>query len=52
MMLLGTVMGTTTCYKDLCDYKNIDDKLYSFLTKLMQIEEDNFDKLKKFLKEI
>lgn len=52
MMLLGTVMGTTTCYKDLCDYKDVDDKLYTFLTKLMELEEGNFDILKKFLKEI
>ncbi|MBO5888675.1 MAG: hypothetical protein J6Q58_00870, partial [Clostridia bacterium] len=52
MMLLGTVMGTTTCYKDLCDYKGVDKKLYEFLNKLMNIEESNYDVLKKFLKEI
>lgn len=52
MMLLGTVMGTTTCYKDLCDYKDVNDELYSVLTKLISLEEDNFNKLKKYLKEI
>ena len=34
MMLLGTVMGTLTCYKDLCDYKDQEDKLYKVLEKL------------------
>lgn len=52
MMLLGTVMGTTTCYKDLCDYKGVNDRLYEILNKLMDIEESNFDVLKKFLKEM
>jgi len=52
MMLLGTVMGTTTCYKDLYDHKNVDEKLYRMLIDLMKIEESNFDILKKFLKEM
>ena len=52
MMLLGTVMGTTTCYKDLYGYKNVNSELYEKLNELMQIEESNFDILKKFLKEM
>lgn len=52
MMLLGTVMGTLTCYKDLCDYKNLNNKLYSLLNKLLNLEEENFNNLKQFLKDI
>ena len=52
MMLIGTVMGTLTCYKDLCDYKNLNTKLYDMLNKLLNLEEENFNNLKKFLKEI
>lgn len=52
MMLIGTVMGTLTCYKDLCDYKGINSKLYSLLNDLLNLEEENFNNLKKFLKEI
>lgn len=52
MMLIGTVMGTLTCYKDLCDYKNLNNKLYDMLNKLLNLEEENFNNLKKFLKEI
>lgn len=52
MMLLGTVMGTTTCYKDLFDHKGVNDELYQILKKLEEIEESNFDVIKKFLKEM
>lgn len=52
MMLLGTVMGTLTCYKDLSDYKGINIGLYGKLEKLMGLEEENFNYLKKFLKEL
>lgn len=51
MMLIGTVMGTLTCYKDLNDYKNFDNKLYRVLSNLMELEEENFNRLKDFLKE-
>jgi len=51
MMLIGTVMGTLTCYKDLCDYKDGDKGLYETLQRLNILEETNFDDLKKFLKE-
>ena len=52
MMLIGTVMGTLQVYKDLCDYKNLNSSLYSLLNELMGLEEQNFNNLKKFLKEI
>ena len=52
MMLLGTVMGTTTCYKDLCDYKNQNGDLYNVLKELMRMEEANFDVLRSFLRDM
>lgn len=52
MLLLGTVMGLTTCYKDRYDHKNIDKTLDSILDKLEKIEEDNYSRLKTFLKEM
>lgn len=52
MMLLGSVMGTTTCYKDLCDYKDTNGKLYEVLQTLMGLEEEYFNNLKTFLKEL
>lgn len=51
MMLLGTVMGTLTCYKDLNDYKGLNSSLYGILNDLIAFEEDNFNKIKRFLKE-
>ena len=50
MMLLGTVMGTLTCYKDLTDYKDVDNKMYAILTELIAFEEECFNNLKGFLK--
>lgn len=52
MMLLGSVMGTTTCYKDLCDYKDTNGELYEVLQTLMGLEEEYFNNLKTFLKEL
>ena len=51
MMLIGTVMGTLTCYKDLCDHKGVDKNLYDLLNHLNFLEEQNFNNLKSFLKE-
>lgn len=52
MLLLGTVMGLTTCYKDSYDHQNVDKTLDSILDKLEKIEEDNYARLKTFLKEM
>ena len=52
MMLLGSVMGTTTCYKDLCDYKDTNGELYEVLQTLMGLEEEYYNNLKTFLKEL
>lgn len=51
MMLIGTVMGTLTCYKDQNDYRNSNNRLYKILSELVEFEENNFNKLKIFLKE-
>lgn len=50
LMLIGTVMGTLTCYKDREDYQNANPPCLELLNKLEQTEEDNFNELKKFLK--
>lgn len=50
LMLIGTVMGTLTCYKNKYDYKNADSSALELLAKLEKMEEDNFDELKKYLK--
>lgn len=50
LMLIGTVMGTLTCYKSRDDYKNADVQILSLLNELENMEEDNFNELKKYLK--
>lgn len=50
MLLLGTVMGTLQCYKDLCDYRDCDPDLLKMCGLLLQIEEKHFNYLKMFLK--
>ena len=52
MLLLGTVMGLTTCYKDQSDHENISEELDSILAKLEAVQEDNYSRLKKFLKKL
>lgn len=52
MMLLGTVMGLTTCYKDKFDHKGVSDELDKILEELEKLEDDNYLKLKTFLKEM
>lgn len=50
MLLLGTVMGTLQCYKDLCDYRDCDKKLLELCGDLLKMEESHFNYLKMFLK--
>lgn len=50
MLLLGTVMGTLQCYKDLCDYRNCEKSLLELCGELLKLEESHFDYLKMFLK--
>lgn len=50
LMLVGTVMGTLTCYKNKIDYKDADESSLKLLAELETMEENNFDELKKYLK--
>jgi len=50
LMLTGTVMGTLTCYKARIDYKNASPSAHELLDALENMEEDNFNELKKYLK--
>lgn len=50
MLLLGSVMGTLQCYKDLCDYRECDKSLLELCGNLLKMEESHFDYLKMFLK--
>lgn len=52
MLLIGTVMGLTTCYKDQSDHKNVSNELDAIVSDLEIIEEDNYSRLKKFLKKL
>ena len=51
LMLLGTVMGTLTLYKNKADYKGSNTKVKDLLLRLETTEEENFNELKKYLKE-
>ncbi len=50
LMLIGTVMGTLTCYKNKIDYKDAEPSALALLEELANMEEANFDELKKYLK--
>lgn len=50
LMLVGSVMGTLTCYKNKVDYKNADPKALQLLAELEELEEKQFNELKKYLK--
>ena len=52
MLLIGTVMGTLQCYKDLYDYKSADKPLLELCGDLLKMEEKHFDFLKTFLKNL
>lgn len=52
LMLVGSVMGLITCYKDKYDHKGVDATLDKILLKLEEIEDDNYLKLKTFLKDV
>lgn len=51
LMLVGTVMGTLTCYKNHNDYNGKNQNAKLLLKELEHMEEDNFKELKKYLKE-
>jgi len=52
MMLLGTVMGLTTIYKDKFDHAGTSEELDGIIEKLEKVQDNNYLELKKFLKNI
>ena len=51
LMLVGTVMGTLTCYKNKNDFGGASEQALELLKELERTEEDSFKELKKYLKE-
>ena len=52
LMLVGSVMGLITCYKDKYDHKGIDSTLDKIILELETAQDENYLKLKTFLKDI
>lgn len=52
MLLIGTVMGTTQCYKDLHDHQDASKEILKMTNDLMDMQEKNFDNLKTYLKNL
>ena len=50
LLIIGTVMGLNTCYKDAVTYKNLNYELNDILQDLEVQQEKNYGKLKEFLK--
>lgn len=50
LMLVGTVMGLSTCYKDRYDYKGVNTDLDKIIQNLEETMDNNYENLKKFLK--
>ena len=50
LLIIGTVMGLNSCYKDAQTYKNINYELNDILEDLEVVQEKNYSKLKEFLK--
>lgn len=51
LLLIGTVMGLTTAYKDRYDHKGISSELDKILSDLETILDNNYNTLKQYLKE-
>ena len=52
LLLVGSVMGLSTCYKDKHDHKNVNSELDEILEELENLQETNFNRIKTFLKEM
>lgn len=50
LMLVGTVMGTLTCYKTKADNPKASDDVLNLLKELEEMQENNYNELKKYLK--
>lgn len=51
LFLMGTVRGTLSLYQDIKTHKNVDEDVKQLAEKLMNLEEDYFNEIKKYLKE-
>lgn len=51
LLLIGTVMGLTTVYKDRYDHKGVSTELDKILSDLETILDNNYNTLKQYLKE-
>ncbi|MBR7091302.1 MAG: hypothetical protein IKC79_02495 [Clostridia bacterium] len=52
MLLLGTVMGTLQCYKDLSDHSTATPELLDMCKELLNLQEKYFENYKVFLRDI
>ena len=52
MLLLGTVMGTLQCYKDLSDHSTATPELLDMCKDLLNLQEKYFENYKVFLRDI
>ncbi len=50
LFLLGTVRGTLSLYKDLKTYKNADQDIIDIAKKLLEFEEQSYEKIKEYLR--
>ncbi|HHZ01961.1 MAG TPA: hypothetical protein GX396_03325 [Tissierellia bacterium] len=49
MMIKGSTMGITSLTKNLNSYVNVDEDIKSLAERFMKIEQDNIERLKRFL---
>lgn len=49
LFLVGTVMGLVQCLKDAKDYRGVSPELDDICEKLTNLEEENYQKLKKYI---
>lgn len=52
MLLLGTVMGTLQCYKDLHDHSTATPEILDMCRDLLEVQEKFYNNYKVFLKEM
>lgn len=50
LLIIGTVMGLNSCYKDATTYKNLNYELNDILQDLESVQEKNYTRLKEILK--
>ena len=50
LFLLGTVRGTIKLYKDLKSNKDVDEDIVDIAKRLLDFEEESYNKIKNYLK--